>query len=178
MVNNLFQNLLPMKPLIAVCGSDGDDENLSEKALEIAEEIGRGIAERGGTLICGGRGGVMEAACRGAKEGGGITVGILPFSKDEANSYVDVAIESGLGHFRNYIIISSADAVIAICGRWGTLNEISMSVILGKPTILIKGTGGVVDEIIENKILENIEGKYLVANDAKEALDLAFRLIR
>lgn len=167
-----------MKPLIAVCGSDEDDENLSDKALKIAEEIGKEIAKRGAILICGGRGGIMQSACKGAKEGGGITIGILPFSKEEANPYVDVAIESGLGHFRNYIIISSADAVIAICGRWGTLNEISTSIILGKPTILVKGTGGVVDEIIENKILENIEGRYLIARDAKEALDLAFRFIR
>lgn len=167
-----------MKPLIAVCGSDEDDENLSDKALKIAEEIGKEIARRGAILICGGRGGIMQSACKGAKEGGGITIGILPFSKGEANPYVDVAIESGLGHFRNYIIISSADAVIAICGRWGTLNEISTSIILGKPTILVKGTGGVVDEIIENKILENIEGRYLIARDAKEALDLAFRFIR
>lgn len=167
-----------MKPLIAVCGSDEDDENLSDKALKIAEEIGKEIARRGAILVCGGRGGIMQSACKGAKEGGGITIGILPFSKGEANPYVDVAIESGLGHFRNYIIISSADAVIAICGRWGTLNEISTSIILGKPTILVKGTGGVVDEIIENKILENIEGRYLIARDAKEALDLAFRFIR
>jgi len=167
-----------MKPLIAVCGSDEDDENLGDKALKIAEEIGKEIAKRGAILICGGRGGIMQSACKGAKEGGGITIGILPFSKGEANPYVDVAIESGLGHFRNYIIISSADAVIAICGRWGTLNEISTSIILGKPTILVKGTGGVVDEIIENKILENIEGRYLIARDAKEALDLAFRSIR
>ena len=167
-----------MKPLIAVCGSDEDDENLGDKALKIAEEIGKEIAKRGAILICGGRGGIMQSACKGAKEGGGITIGILPFSKEEANPYVDVAIESGLGHFRNYIIISSADAVIAICGRWGTLNEISTSIILGKPTILVKGTGGVVDEIIENKILENIEGRYLIARDAKEALDLAFRFIR
>ena len=167
-----------MKPLIAVCGSDEDDENLSDKALKIAEEIGKEIAKRGAILICGGRGGIMQSACKGAKEGGGITIGILPFSKGEANPYVDVAIESGLGHFRNYIIISSADSVIAICGRWGTLNEISTSIILGKPTILVKGTGGVVDEIIENKILENIEGRYLIARDAKEALDLAFRFIR
>ena len=167
-----------MKPLIAVCGSDEDDENLSDKALKIAEEIGKEIAKRGAILICGGRGGIMQSACKGAKEGGGTTIGILPFSKEEANPYVDVAIESGLGHFRNYIIISSADAVIAICGRWGTLNEISTSTILGKPTVLVKGTGGVVDEIIENKILENIEGRYLIARNAKEALDLAFRFIR
>lgn len=167
-----------MRPIVAVCGSDSDDENLTGYALRIAEKTGEGIAERGAILICGGRGGIMEAACKGAKRKGGITVGILPFSKKEANPYVDVAIESGLGHFRNYIITSSADAVIAICGRWGTLNEISTSIILGKPTILIKGTGGVVDEIIENGILKDVEGKYLIAESAEEALDIAFKLIK
>lgn len=166
-----------MKPIIAVCGSDGDDKNLNKYALEVAEKIGKYIAERGGILICGGRGGVMEYACRGAKTTGGITVGILPFSKREANPYVDVAIESGLGHFRNYIIINSADAVIVICGRWGTLNEISASIILGKPTILVEGTGGIVDEIIKNNLLKNIEGKYYIAKTPEKAVDLAFQFI-
>jgi len=167
-----------MRPLIAVCGSDGDDVNLGEHAIRIAECVGRGIAERGGILVCGGRGGVMEAACKGAKEKGGITVGILPFSKREANPYIDIPIESGLGHFRNYLVVSSADAVIAICGRWGTLNEIAISIILGKPTILIRGTGGIVDDIIDGKIMRDVEGRYIVAESAEEAVENAFRQIK
>lgn len=178
MVNNTFPNQQTMKPLIAVCGSDGDDEKLNEKALKLAEEVGAEIAKRGCILICGGRSGVMEAACKGAKREGGITVGILPFSKSEANPYIDIAIESGLGHFRNYVIVSSADAVIGICGRWGTLNEISTAIILGKPTILIKGSGGVVDDIVHNKLLKGVEGDYHVAENAKDAVDVAFRFIK
>ncbi|KAA0008700.1 MAG: TIGR00725 family protein [Thermoplasmata archaeon] len=167
-----------MKPLIAVCGSDGDDEKLNEKILKLAEEVGAEIAKRGCILICGGRSGVMEAACKGAKREGGTTVGILPFSKSEANPYIDIAIESGLGHFRNYVIVSSADAVIGICGRWGTLNEISTAIILGKPTILIEGSGGVVDDIVHNKLLKGVEGNYHVAQNAKDAVDVAFRFIK
>ena len=178
MVNNTFPNQQTMKPLIAVCGSDGDDEKLNEKILKLAEEVGAEIAKRGCILICGGRSGVMEAACKGAKREGGITVGILPFSKSEANPYIDIAIESGLGHFRNYVIVSSADAVIGICGRWGTLNEISTAIILGKPTILIEGSGGVVDDIVHNKLLKGVEGNYHVAQNAKDAVDVAFRFIK
>jgi len=178
MVNNTFPNQQTMKPLIAVCGSDGDDEKLNEKILKLAEEVGAEIAKRGCILICGGRSGVMEAACKGAKREGGTTVGILPFSKSEANPYIDIAIESGLGHFRNYVIVSSADAVIGICGRWGTLNEISTAIILGKPTILIEGSGGVVDDIVHNKLLKGVEGNYHVAQNAKDAVDVAFRFIK
>ena len=178
MVNNTFPNQQTMKPLIAVCGSDGDDEKLNEKTLKLAEEVGAEIAKRGCILICGGRSGVMEAACKGAKREGGTTVGILPFSKSEANPYIDIAIESGLGHFRNYVIVSSADAVIGICGRWGTLNEISTAIILGKPTILIEGSGGVVDDIVHNKLLKGVEGNYHVAQNAKDAVDVAFRFIK
>ncbi|HDO19280.1 MAG TPA: TIGR00725 family protein, partial [Thermoplasmatales archaeon] len=111
--------------MIAVCGSDYDDNDLDDTVISMAEEVGKEIAKHGAILICGGRGGVMEAACRGAKENSGITVGILPFSKEEANPYVDIAIETGLGNVRNFLVVKSADAIIAICGRWGTLNEIS-----------------------------------------------------
>jgi uncharacterized protein (TIGR00725 family) len=71
-----------MQTFVAVCGSDGDDVHLSSVALEVAEQVGRGIAKRGGVLVCGGRGGVMRAACKGAKELKGVTVGLLPDSKD------------------------------------------------------------------------------------------------
>ncbi|HEC72220.1 MAG TPA: TIGR00725 family protein, partial [Thermoplasmatales archaeon] len=146
-----------MKKLIAVCGSDGDDVALMGYALKTAEKVGELIAERGAVLVCGGRGGIMEAACRGAKRKNGITVGILPESKNEANVFVDIPIETHLGNLRNYLVVRSADAVIAIGGRWGTLNEISFAMILGKPLILIKNTGGCVENIIDNKILQNVE---------------------
>jgi len=166
-----------MRPLIAVCGSDYDDAELTEKALNTAEKVGEEIAKNKAILICGGRGGVMEAACRGAKKENGTTIGILPFSKEEANPFVDVVIPTGIGHLRNFIIVKSADAVIAVCGRWGTLNEISIAMELHKPLILIKGTGGAVDEIINHKILEDVESTYHVVETAEKAVETAMELI-
>lgn len=104
-----------------------------EPVLSFAYRIGKGVAERGGVLICGGLGGVMEAACRGAKEAGGTTIGILPgFSPGEANPFVDFAIATGLGEVRNFIIVSAASALIACGGQAGTLSEIALALRMGK----------------------------------------------
>lgn len=165
-----------MKRIISVCGSDTDDDHLSSFTLEIAEQVGREIAKRGGVLLCGGQGGVMRAACRGAKEENGITVGIMPFSKDEANEFIDIAIPTTIGYVRNFIVANSGDATIAIGGRWGTLNEISYRMICERPLILIKGTGGCVDEIINGHLMQNIESHYYVVDSAEEAVEKAFEL--
>lgn len=167
-----------MKTLISVCGSDGDDTHLTSYALETAENTGRLIAKRKGVLVCGGRGGVMKAACKGAKDENGITIGILPESKDEANEFVDIALPTGIGHKRNFLVVSSSDVVIAIGGRWGTLNEISFAMIFEKPLILIKGTGGSVDEIINGNLMKDEESTYHVANSAEEAVEKAFELCK
>jgi len=167
-----------MKTLISVCGSDGDDINLTSYALETAETVGRLIAKSKGVLVCGGRGGVMKAACKGAKDENGITIGILPESKDEANEFVDIALPTGIGHKRNFLVVSSGDAVIAIGGRWGTLNEISFAMIFEKPLILIRGTGGSVDEIISGNLMQDKESTYHIANSAEEAVEKAFELCK
>lgn len=102
----------------------------------LAFQVGREIAKAGAILICGGLGGVMEAACRGAKEAGGLTIGILPgISKEDANPFVDVKIVTGLSHARNIIVVRSADAVIAISGSYGTLSEIAHALNLEIPVI-------------------------------------------
>lgn len=163
-----------MKKLITVCGSDVDDDHLSTYALEVAEQVGRLIARKGGVLVCGGHGGVMRAACRGAKEENGITIGLLPYTKEEANEYIDIAIPTTIGNVRNFIVANAGDAVIAIGGRWGTLNEISYAMISEKPLVLIKGTGGCIDEIINGHLMQNIESHYYVANSAEEAVEKAF----
>ena len=117
----------------------------SKKIYKVAQELGRLIAREGWILICGGRGGVMEAACRGAKETGGLTVGILPSSDtNDANEYVEVKIPTGLGYARNVLVIRAADAVIAIDGNYGTLSEIAFAFndpkpIVGISTWKIKG---------------------------------------
>ena len=166
-----------MKRLISVCGSDGSDEYLSEYALRIAENVGRFIAKKGGVVICGGRGGLMRAVCKGAREENGLTVGILPESKDEANEFIDIPIVTGLGHRRNFLVVSAADAVIAIGGRWGTLNEISFSMVFEKPLVLIKGTGGCVDEIANGHLMQNVEYTYHVVDSAEEAVERAYEII-
>jgi hypothetical protein len=121
-----------MGPLIGVIG--GSSATPEEAAL--AEEVGRALAENGAVLICGGRGGVMEAACRGARETGGMTIGILPGTdRSEANPYVELAIPTGIGYARNTIITRSAEAVIAIAGSFGTLSEIAFSLDFGRPVV-------------------------------------------
>jgi len=98
--------------------------------------MGKYIAENGWILICGGTGGVMEAACRGAVEAGGITCGILPGdSRRQGNSYLSYSIVTGLGHARNLIVIRSSHAIIAIDGSYGTLSEIAFANICEKPII-------------------------------------------
>ena len=166
-----------MKNLISICGSDGDDCNFCNHVSEVAEKVGRSIAQRGAVLVCGGHSVVMEAACRGAKEEGGITVGIMPYGKDEANPYIDIAIPTNIGNIRNYLVSSVGDVTIAICGRWGTLNEIAFRMISQKPLILIKGTGGVVDEIINGNVMQGVESNYIIAESAEDAINKAFEII-
>ena len=118
--------------MIAVIGGD----NPSQDVLPDAEAIGRELAERGHTLICGGRGGVMEAACKGAREAGGHTIGVLSGpDRSDANEYVEFSIVTNMGFARNAIIALTADALIAVDGSYGTLSEIAMALGYGKPVI-------------------------------------------
>lgn len=103
---------------------------------ELAEAIGQGLADQGIPVLCGGLGGVMAAACRGAKLAGGTTIGILPGTDPAAaNPWVDFAIPTGLGEARNLIVVRSAQALIAIAGEYGTLSEIAFALKLGVPII-------------------------------------------
>jgi len=102
----------------------------------MAAELGRGIAERGAVLICGGLSGVMEHAARGARSAGGLTIGLLPGDDtDEANEFIDIAIATGLGHARNAVLARTADGVVALGGGLGTLSEIALALRNGRPTI-------------------------------------------
>jgi len=108
----------------------------SPEIAELAEAVGREIGKRGAVLICGGLGGVMEFASKGAKEAGGLTIGILPgTSKKEANCYIDIPIVTDLGHARNILIAHSSDSLIAISGEHGTLSEIAIGLKLKKTVI-------------------------------------------
>lgn len=118
--------------IVAVIGS-GD---CTAEEAAAAEAVGRLLAEAGAVLVCGGRGGVMAAACRGAKSAGGLTIGILPgVDASEANLWVDVPIVTGLGEARNAIVVRSADAVIAVGGGYGTLSEIAFALKWGRRVV-------------------------------------------
>ena len=120
------------KKFIAVIGGS----QCSSQEARVAEEVGRELAKRGVTLVCGGLGGVMEAACRGASLEGGVTIGILPGeSRQAANPYVQFPIVTGIGYARNVAVVKSAQAVIAISGSYGTLSEISHALQNGIPVI-------------------------------------------
>jgi uncharacterized protein (TIGR00725 family) len=104
--------------------------------LAAAEQVGRLVARRGAVLVCGGLGGVMEAASRGARQEGGTAVGILPgLDRSAANEHLDVALATGLGEARNALVVRAADAVIAVGGGYGTLSEIALALKAGKPVV-------------------------------------------
>lgn len=114
--------LTPLR--IAICGPGKADAPL----LALAEAVGLGLARAGVIVLCGGLGGVMEAVCRGARQGGGFTIGLLPSTDAQtANSAIMLPIATGLGEARNVVLINSAEAVIAIGGAWGTLSEIALA---------------------------------------------------
>ncbi|WP_115864110.1 TIGR00725 family protein [Halorussus litoreus] len=107
---------------------------VSDTQATIAEEVGRRLAERGHDLVCGGLGGVMEAACRGASEAGARTIAILPGEDPRAaNPHVDVPIATGLGHARNALVVLNGDAVIAVDGGVGTLSEVGFAGVYDRP---------------------------------------------
>jgi uncharacterized protein (TIGR00725 family) len=104
--------------------------------MAAAEQVGQLVAREGAVLVCGGLGGVMEAACRGARREGGTAVGILPgLERSAANEHVDVAVATGLGEARNALVVRAADAVIAVGGGYGTLSEIALALKAGKPVV-------------------------------------------
>src|SRR5581483_12339622 len=108
----------------------------SPEQLQAAEQVGREIAQGGAALVCGGLGGVMAAACRGAQQSGGTTIGLLPgLERDAANEWVQIAIPTGLGELRNGLIVRCADAVIAVGGAYGTLSEVALALKTGVPVV-------------------------------------------
>ncbi|MBN1862787.1 MAG: TIGR00725 family protein [Dehalococcoidales bacterium] len=120
------------KKIIAVIGGSAP----TSKEAKLAEQVGQELAKHGAVLICGGLGGVMEAACRGARAEGGLTIGILPGENPKlANPYVEIPIATGIGYARNAVVVKSAQAVIAVGGSYGTLTEIGYALQSGLPLI-------------------------------------------
>ena len=112
----------------------------SPQELSAAEETGRALALAGAVVVTGGLGGVMEAACRGARGEGGTTLGILPgLDRAHANAWVEVAVPTGMGEARNALVVRAADALVAVGGEWGTLSEIALAMKTGKPVVAVGG---------------------------------------
>jgi len=128
----MARTIAAMATQVAVIGSGSEHE-------ERAETVGRLLAERGATVVCGGLGEVMAAAARGAKSAGGTTIGILPGERRvPVNEWIDHVVVTGIGHARNLAVVASGDAVIAVGGSWGTLAEIGFARALGRPVVIVE----------------------------------------
>jgi uncharacterized protein (TIGR00725 family) len=147
-------------PIIGVIGAAAPTPN----GLRLAEEVGRLLAGQGAVLVCGGLGGVMEAACRGAVGAGGTTIGILPGAEaSQANSFVTLPIVTGMGHARNVVVAQTAEALIAVEGEYGTLSEMAIGLKTGRPVIALQSWPGLTG--------------VLYVETAAEAVDRAMKLI-
>lgn len=152
--------------MISVVGGD----NPPPEFLAIAEEVGRELARRGCTVVCGGRGGIMEAVCKGAREEGGHTIGILPGpDRQGMNPYVEFPIVTGIGYARNAIVALTGDAVIAIDGAYGTLSEIAHALAYGIPIVGI-GTWRIVNENVPE------DPNIIRVETARDAVETALAL--
>lgn len=145
------------------------ERSCNRETRRVAEAVGRLVAEKGATLVCGGMGGVMEAASQGATSAGGVVLGILPgCSREEGNPYLTLSIVTGMGEGRNIILVRSCDAVIAIGGGYGTLSEIAFAHKFGVPVVglqtwtLVKGG--------------EVDSRIFRASDPNEAVATALRL--
>jgi uncharacterized protein (TIGR00725 family) len=164
---------MPARIISVIGGSDSSPGN-----LDLAERVGIEIARRGAILCCGGLGGIMEAACRGAKKEEGQTLGILPTDvKEHANEYVDIAIPTGLGYARNFLVAKTGDAIIAIDGSAGTLSEIAIAWFSNKPVISLVQSGGWAAKLAGVKIDDRRADTVYAASSPEEAVELVFKAL-
>ncbi len=147
-------------PYVSVVGSGEASGELYEKA----REVGRRVAQRGGTVVCGGRSGVMEAAARGAAEAGGTAIGILPDEdRRRANEHLSFSIATGTGHARNLAVVCTGDVVVAVGGEYGTLSEIGLALKVGRPVVALESW--------------DLGGHVTVVSSSEEAVGAAFGLL-
>lgn len=136
--------------LVSVIG----ESRAETKNYELAEKLGRLLAEAGFQIICGGLSGIMEAVTKGAKSAGGTTIGILPgYNPKEANPYIDISIATGVGYARNLAVVLSGEAVIAVGGKYGTLSEIAYALHFDKPVIALNSWGLIKDGKVHSKVI-------------------------
>lgn len=157
---------------VLVIGSDGD--HCPQTTYDAAKEVGAQIAARSAITVTGGLGGVMEAACRGAKEKGGMVVGIIPNEDmSYANPYCDIIIPTGIGFARNFITAYSADVAIVVGGGAGTYIEACVAYQKGKPIVALAGTGGTADKIADTFLDDRKTVKVISASSPRDAVELA-----
>ncbi len=162
---------MPSRIISVIGGSDTNQE-----CLELAERVGAEVAKRGVILASGGLGGIMEAASRGAKREGGLTIGILPTdSKEHANEFIDIAIPTGLGYARNYLVAKTGDAVIAIDGKAGTLSEMAIAWFSNRPVISLIVSGGWAAKLAGEQIDDRRADAIYSASTPEEAVDMVFQ---
>jgi uncharacterized protein (TIGR00725 family) len=153
--------------IIGVMGPGSADQ----EHAALARAVGRGVAERGAVLLCGGRGGIMEAAAEGARAAGGLTVGVLPgasAAETPPNEFIEVALFTGMGEGRNWVNVCASDALIAIGGGFGTLSEIALALRISKPVVLLGSWQFEIDDVRPN---------VPRATSPEEAVRLAFDAI-
>jgi uncharacterized protein (TIGR00725 family) len=154
------------KRIVSIIGG----ANCSQEEYGIAQEIGSILAEQGIVIVCGGRGGVMEAVCRGAQESGGLTIGILPsHDPNSGNRYLNIALPTGLGQNRNFLVAQAGEVVIAVGGGYGTLSEIAIALKSGRKVVGV-GSWTAVDK--SQKAV-----KITTATTAREAATIALEML-
>jgi uncharacterized protein (TIGR00725 family) len=140
-----------------------------EPTAALAYDVGAGLARSGFTIVTGGERGAMEAASQGAHQAGGLVIGVLPgLDRARANRFADVTVVTGIGHARNLAVVASGDVVVAVGGEWGTLSEVALAGVVGRPVVLVGGWR------LEHATALPSEVHY--AADAGEAVTLAERL--
>lgn len=165
---------MKFKGIIGVCGGS----IINNDVYEIVEQLGTEIAHQNYLVVCGGLGGTMEAVCKGAKAGGGTTIGIIPGStKEFANKYVDIIIPSGLGEGRNLLVVQTADGIITVSGGAGTLSEMAFAWRLKKPIVALSSTGGWSAKLATKQIDATRDDFILDAHTPKEAVTKLIQLV-
>ena len=168
---------MPRRVQILVIGFGKD--HCPEVAYQAAYQVGLEVARRGALLISGGLGGVMEAASRGAKDGGGFVIGIVPQDdKRAANEFCDAVIATGMGFARDFVTSYSADAIIIVGGGAGTMIEVAAGYQKAIPIIALKGTGGMADRLVDTYIDDRKVERVLGENSPQKAVETALALIK
>ncbi len=160
---------------VSIIGPNAD--SCTEAMYRLGEILGKSIADSGRIIICGGKGGMMEAVCKGAQQSdnyhSGMTVGILPgYDRSEANAFCDIVIPSGIGYTRNSLVVSSGDVIIAVAGGVGTLTEIAFAWHYHKPLIAITGFGGWSEKLAGQNLDNRREDSIHKAHSVEEAISL------